>query len=52
MTMQNDYANMDAQSELYPLYDVNIEELMNDPVFQTEYTDWINEVYEKDNRKP
>lgn len=50
MTMQNDYANMDAQSELYSLYAVNMEELMTDPVFQAEYTNWIDEVYEKDNR--
>lgn len=43
---------MDAQSELYPLYDVNIEELMTDPVFQAEYNSWINDVHEKDYRDP
>lgn len=42
---------MDTQSDLYPQYVVNIEELMNDSEFKAEYGKWIDDVYEKDNRE-
>lgn len=41
---------MDVQSDLYPLYVVSMEEFMNNSELQTEYSNCISDVYEKDNR--